>query len=207
MHDLRTFYCHERKKRSLQCRFYLPVGSAFFSLVINYCIFHFTLLTFSLTRLGQIFFCKKYRRKYTCHRPNSVCYLKGDKNFLNFSETSSRPQKLCYNEKGSCRIRLSVGHQLPKLNRRVRLPYPACRNPRNIQHAWNIPGFLLSRYFYYHIIIYLCSIVASASHMVAYPCGFRSFPLKLPASTHRNWDWSLFYNFARRISRFTVRYQ
>ena len=73
-----------------------------------------------------------------------------------FSETSSRLPNLCYNEKGSCRIRLSVGHQLPKLNRRVRLPYPACRKPRNIQHAWNIPGFLLSRYFYYHIIIYLC---------------------------------------------------
>ena len=124
-----------------------------------------------------------------------------------FSETSSRLPNLCYNEEGSCRIRLSVGHQLPKLNRRVRLPYPACRKPRNIQHAWNIPGFLLSRYFYCHIIIYLCSIVASASHMVAYQCGFRSFPLKLPASTHQNWDWSLFYNFARRIARFTVRYQ
>lgn len=124
-----------------------------------------------------------------------------------FSETSSRLPNLCYNKKGSCRIRLSVGHQLPKLNRRVRLPYPACRKPRNIQHAWNIPGFLLSRYFYYHIIIYLCcpldvagishisgnffhtgslcnartilhlcSIVASASHIVAYQCGFLSFP-------------------------------
>ena len=128
-------------------------GSTFFSLMIYYGIFHFTLLTFSLTRLGQIFFCKKYRRKYTCHRPNSVCYLKGDKNFLNFSETSSRQPNLCYNIKSSCRIRLSVGHQLPKLNRRVRLPYPACRNPRNIQHAWNIPGILLSRSFYYFLYI------------------------------------------------------
>lgn len=116
----------------------------------------YTAYFFSDTLRANLFFRKRYRRKYTCHRSNSVCYLRGDKKFLNFSETSSRLPNLCYNEKGSCRIRLSVGHQLPKLNRRVRLPYPACRKPRNIQHAWNIPGFLLSRYFYCHIIIYLC---------------------------------------------------
>lgn len=124
-----------------------------------------------------------------------------------FSETSSRLPNLCYNEKGSCRIRLSVGHQLPKLNRRVRLPYPAWQKSPGI---FNMPGIFrgfcypvisiiillyisavpdvtgishISGNFFHtgslcnaRTILHLCSIVASASHNVAYQCGFLSFP-------------------------------